>query len=107
MRRNSTHALNELFATRKDLPFFVYNIQSIVHMETSCYNGISLVENPVARAKEVYERYAAAQEYALVLLTQGIIPLGDRLYCCMQHDDAALERTVSAWQHVLSLIPQA
>ncbi|MGZ6316528.1 MAG: aspartate aminotransferase family protein, partial [Anaerolineales bacterium] len=102
-----THALNELFATRKDLPFFVYNIQSIVHMETSCYNGISLVENPVARAQEVYERYAAAQEYALVLLTQGIIPLGDRLYCCMQHDDAALERTVAAWQHVLSLIPQA
>ncbi len=102
-----THALNELFATRKDLPFFVYNIQSIVHMETGCYNGISLVENPAARAQEVYERYAAAQEYALVLLTQGIIPLGDRLYCCMQHDDAALERTVSAWQHVLSLIPQA
>jgi glutamate-1-semialdehyde 2,1-aminomutase len=101
-----THALNELFATREDLPFFAYNIQSIVHMETACYNGISLVENPAARAKEVYERYAAASEYALVLLTQGVLPLGDRLYCCMQHDDAALEKTVAAWKHVLSLIPE-
>lgn len=101
-----THGLNELFGTRKDLPFFAYNIQSIIHMETSSYNSIALVENPAARAKEVMERYAAAVEYATVLLTQGVLPLGDRLYCCMAHDDEALDRTLKAWERVLSLIPK-
>jgi glutamate-1-semialdehyde 2,1-aminomutase len=100
-----TQALNDLFATRKDLPFFVYNIQSIMHIETACYNGISLVENPLSRVQEVMDRHHTSQDYALVLLSQGIIPLGDRFYCCMQHDEEALQKTVKAWEYVLSLIP--
>lgn len=100
-----TKALNDLFNSRKDLPFFVHNIQSIMHLETACYNGLSLVENPGARAGEVMERYKALRTYCLALMTQGIIPLGDRFYCCMQHGEDALNKTVKAWEYVLSLIP--
>jgi glutamate-1-semialdehyde 2,1-aminomutase len=100
-----TKSLNDLFATRKDLPFFVYNIQSIMHIETACYNGVALVENPLSRVKEVMDRHHAITEYAMVLLSQGIMPLGDRFYCCMQHDEEALQKTVKAWDYVLSLIP--
>jgi glutamate-1-semialdehyde 2,1-aminomutase len=100
-----TKALNDLFAMRKDLNFFVYNLQSIMHIETACYDGISLVENPLSRVKEVIERHHTLTEYALVLLSQGIVPLGDRFYCCMQHDEQALQKTVKAWEYVLSLIP--
>jgi glutamate-1-semialdehyde 2,1-aminomutase len=102
-----TKALNDLFSTRKDLNFFVYNIQSIMHLETACYNGLSLVENPMSRVNEVIERSHVMSEFALVLLSQGINPLGDRFYCCMQHDDEALQKTVKAWDVVLSLIPKA
>jgi glutamate-1-semialdehyde 2,1-aminomutase len=100
-----TKALNDLFSTRKDLSFFVYNIQSVMHLETACYDGISLVDNPLSRAQEVLDRHHVLSEYALVLLTQGIVPLGDRFYCCMQHDEDALQKTVKAWEYVLSLIP--
>lgn len=98
-------ALNDLFSTRKDLPFFAYNLQSILHIETSCYNGIALVEDAAARLPEAMERYTTLQTYALVLLTQGILPLGDRFYCCMQHDERAMEKTLKAWEYLLSLIP--
>jgi glutamate-1-semialdehyde 2,1-aminomutase len=77
-----------------------------MHIETACYDGVSLVENPLSRVKEVIERHQTLQEYALVLLSQGIVPLGDRFYCCMQHDDEALQKTVKAWEYVLSLIPE-
>lgn len=100
-----TQALNDLFATRKDLPFFAYNIQSIIHVETSCYNGISVVENPAARFPEVVERYTVLQTYALALMTQGILPLGDRFYCCLQHSETSMQKTLNAWEYVLSLIP--
>ena len=102
-----TQALNELFAARKDLPFFAYNLKSIVHVETSSYNGISLVENPAARLPEAMQRYTVLQTYALALMTRGVLPLGDRFYCCMQHDEASLQKTQSAWEYVLSLIPAA
>jgi glutamate-1-semialdehyde 2,1-aminomutase len=78
-----------------------------MHLETSCYNGVSLVENPISRVAEVTERYQVLKSYDLVLMTQGILPLGDRFYCCMQHDEEALQKTVEAWEYVLSLIPRS
>ncbi len=100
-----TRALNDLFAARPDLPFFAYNIQSIVHVETACYNGISVADNPASRLPEAMERYTVLQTYALTLMTRGVLPLGDRFYCCLQHNDDSLRRTLSAWEYLLSLIP--
>ncbi len=100
-----TDALNDLFSTRKDLHFFVYNVQSIMHIETSCYNGMALVDDIASRIPEVTERYLTSKDYALALMSQGVLPLGDRFYCCMQHNDDSLKKTVKAWEYVLSLIP--
>ena len=100
-------ALNELFATRPDLPFFAYNLKSIVHVETACYNGIALVPDAPARLPEAMQRYTVLQTYALALMTRGVLPLGDRFYCCMAHDEDSLKNTLAAWEFVLSLIPAA
>ena len=89
-----TAALNDLFDTRKDLPFFAYNLHSIVHVETACYNGISLVKNIAERLPEALERYAVMQAYTVAMLTQNVQSLGDRFYCCMAHDDESLNNTL-------------
>lgn len=102
-----TAALNELFDTRKDLPFFAYNLKSVVHVETSCYNGLSVVENMAERLPEALQRYATLQAYAMAMLTQGVQSLGDRFYCCLAHDEASLEHTLKAWEYLLTLIPTA
>ena len=102
-----TAALNDLFDARKDLPFFAYNLKSIVHVESACYNGLSLVENMAARLPEALQRYAVLHNYALAMLNQGVQSLGDRFYCCLQHDDDCLDKTLKAWEYLLTLIPEA
>jgi glutamate-1-semialdehyde 2,1-aminomutase len=92
-----TQALNDLFATRKDLPFFANNIQSIIHVETSCYNGISVVENPAARFPEVVERYTVLQTYALALMTRVSCRSATVFYCCLQHSETSMQKTLNAW----------
>jgi len=105
-----TEKLNELFTSRPDLPFFAYNIRSIVHVETTCPSGMFLLgEGNDARLVEQKKRARAAEDIYLALLDQGILILGDckRMYTCMQHNQAALQKTLDAWEKVISLIPVA
>jgi hypothetical protein len=32
---------------------------------------------------------------------------GTRMYSCMQHDQAAIDRTVEIWERIMSLIPKS
>ncbi|MDP2966307.1 MAG: aminotransferase class III-fold pyridoxal phosphate-dependent enzyme [Pelolinea sp.] len=103
-----TNKLNELFATRKDLPFFAYNIRSIIHVETACPSGAFLVSKDIdSQLAEQKRRAKAAEDIYMALLDQGVLMLGDckRMYTCMQHDDASLKKTLNAWENVLSMIP--
>ena len=103
-----TARLNELFATRKDLPFFAYNIRSIVHVETSCPSGTFLVANSRGvSAEEQKLRTKAAEDIYIALMNEGVLLLGDckRMYACMQHDENALNKTLAAWEKVLAMIP--
>ncbi len=103
-----TARLNELFATRKDLPFFAYNIRSIVHVETSCPSGTFLVANSRGvSAEEQKLRTKAAEDIYIALMNEGVLLLGDckRLYACMQHDENSLNKTLDAWEKVLAMIP--
>ena len=103
-----TKKLNELFATRKDLPFFAYNIRSIVHVETSCPSGTFLMNNSRGvSAEEQKLRTKAAEDIYVALMNEGVLLLGDckRMYTCMQHDDASLKKTLSAWEKIISMIP--
>jgi glutamate-1-semialdehyde 2,1-aminomutase len=103
-----TGCLNQLFATRKDLSFFAYNIQSIVHVETGCPSGVYLknmdFDHQVA---EQNTRSSVGMDVYLALMTKGVMILGDckRLYCCMQHNDQTLDQFMKAWEYVLSLFP--
>jgi len=103
-----TAKLNELFATRSDLPFFAYNIRSIVHVETSCPSGTFLMNNGRGiSADELKLRAKAAEDIYFALLNEGVLLLGDckRMYTCMQHDETSLKKTLAAWEKVLSMIP--
>jgi len=102
-----TQELNDLFNNRKDLPFFAYNIQSIVHIETSCPTGVFLLdEDKESQIREHRQRMKAAEDIYLALLDLGILLMGDckRLYVCMQHDKTTLDKTIAGWEKVISLI---
>ncbi len=98
-------ALNDLFSTREDLPFFVYNFGPIIHYETSSFFAVDL-KAPDSFA-QIMRRKDIAEDYQMVAWNKGICSLaGTRMYTCMQHDDEALDRTLAAWEYILSLIPK-
>ena len=97
--------LNALFATRPDLPFFLYNFGPIIHYVTT---GFFAVDINGPQAMEIFSRKDIAEEYQMVASSEGVNSLaGTRMYTCMQHDDAALQKTLQTWEHIMSLIPRA
>jgi glutamate-1-semialdehyde 2,1-aminomutase len=103
-----TAKLNELFATRGDLPFFAYNIRSIVHVETACPSGTFLVKDSRNVSDDEQKlRSKAAEDIYIALMNEGVLLLGDckRMYTCMQHDETTMNKTLAAWEKVISMIP--
>jgi glutamate-1-semialdehyde 2,1-aminomutase len=100
-----TQALNDLFATRPDLGFFVYNFGAIMHYVTTAFFSIKLTDpDPLT---QINARRKTADDYQIVTMSHGLCTLaGTRMYTCMQHDDEALKKTVGIWEYVLSLIPK-
>jgi glutamate-1-semialdehyde 2,1-aminomutase len=100
-----TKALNDLFATRPDLGFFVYNFGPIMHYVTTSFFSLDLTA-PEA-FMEILTRKQIADDYQIVTMAHGLCTLaGTRMYSCMQHDDEALKKTLSVWEYLLSLIPK-
>ncbi len=100
-----TEQMNDLFSTRKDLPFFAFNFGPIIHYETTGMLAVSV--NHPDPLNEIMTRRHTAQDYQMVMIDQGIFTLaGSRMYTCMQHDPEALDRTLKAWEYTLSLIPE-
>ena len=100
-----TKALNDLFATREDLGFFVYNFGPIMHYVTTSFFSVDLT-SPDAFI-QIMTRKQIADDYQVVTMAHGLCTLaGTRMYSCMQHDDEALNRTLDIWEYVLSLIPK-
>jgi glutamate-1-semialdehyde 2,1-aminomutase len=96
--------LNGLFATRPDLPFFLYNFGPIIHYVTT---GFFAVDIGGPKAFEVISRRKTAEDYQMVASNMGLNSLaGTRMYTCMQHDDQALAKTLEVWEYILSLIPK-
>jgi len=100
-----TGALNNLFATREDLPFFVYNYGPIMHYNTSAFFHVDLQgPDPL---NQILTRKEIGEDYQIVSANEGINTLaGTRMYSCMQHDKAALDRTLEVWEYIMSLIPE-
>lgn len=101
-----TGALNDLFATRSDLGFFVYNFGPIIHYMTTAFFSFDLTR-PDAFT-QIMTRKQVADDYQLVTMSHGLCTLaGTRMYTCMQHDDEALKKTLEIWEYLLSLIPKS
>lgn len=99
-----TAALNDLFATREDLPFFVYNFGPIMQYVTWAFFSLDITSPEFF--EQVIVRRKTSEDYQIVATNKGINTLaGTRMYSCMQHDDEALNRTLEAWEYILSLIP--
>ena len=100
-----TKALNGLFATREDLGFFVYNFGPIMHYVTTAFFSVDL-SAPDALI-HVLTRKKIADDYQIVTMAHGLCTLaGTRMYTCMQHDEAALNKTLQVWETLLDLIPK-
>jgi glutamate-1-semialdehyde 2,1-aminomutase len=101
-----TKALNDMFATRSDLGFFVYNFGPIIHYMTTAFFSFDLTQ-PDAFT-QIMTRKQVADDYQLVTMSHGLCTLaGTRMYTCMQHDDEALKKTLGIWEYLLSLIPKS
>jgi glutamate-1-semialdehyde 2,1-aminomutase len=99
-----TSEVNALFATRPDLPFFLYNFGPIIQYVTT---GFFWVDITGEKAFEVITRRKTAEDYQMVAALNGVNSLaGTRMYTCMQHDQAALDRVLKVWELVLSMIPK-
>lgn len=104
-----TTKLNDLFATRPDLPFFAYNIRSIVHVETACPSGVFLSSKETKfQIEDQKRRFKAAADIYVAMLNQGVLMMGDckRMYTCMQHNETSINKTLKSWENVLSIIPK-
>jgi glutamate-1-semialdehyde 2,1-aminomutase len=100
-----TKSLNDLFAKRSDLGFFVYNFGPIIHYMTTAFFSFDLTQ-PDAFT-QIITRKQVADDYQLVTMAHGLCTLAaTRMYTCMQHDDEALKKTLEIWEYLLSLIPK-
>jgi len=100
-----TGALNGLFSTREDLPFFVYNFGPIIHYVTTGFFAVDLHgPDPL---NQIITRKDTAEDYQMVATNLGLNSLaGTRMYTCMQHDQASLDKALEVWEYILSLIPK-
>ncbi len=100
-----TRALNDLYATRPDLGFFVYNFGAILHYVTTAFFSVDL--NAPDALTQIFSRKQVADDYQVITMAHGLCTLaGTRMYTCMQHDDEALKKTLEVWEYLLSLIPR-
>ena len=101
-----TAALNEVFATREDLPFFVYNFGPIMQYVTWAFFSVELTQPDFLA--QIIARRKTSEDYQIVATNEGMNSLaGTRMYSCMQHDQAAIDRTVEIWERIMSLIPRS
>lgn len=86
-----------------DTPFFVYNIGSIVHLET---HGVLRVElsDPEFFMKIMY-RKQIAEEMSAAYAAAGIITIaGGRLYTSMADTDAVIDEALAGFRSVLGAV---
>jgi glutamate-1-semialdehyde aminotransferase len=86
-----------------DLPFFVYNHGSIIHLET---HGVLLVDvTDPEFFTQVMQRKEMAEEMGAAFTAEGIITLaGSRLYTSMADTDEVIAEALAGFARVLSSV---
>ncbi|TFH31328.1 MAG: aminotransferase class III-fold pyridoxal phosphate-dependent enzyme, partial [Promethearchaeota archaeon] len=84
--------LNELFA-QYELPFFTYNIQSILQLRMSGFCAVDLTKT--GALEETLIRRENSTKYMALLTLEGINTLqAIRMYTCLQHDKEIIDKTI-------------
>ena len=93
---------NDLFQSM-GLPFFSYNIASIVHYETAGPLTIDIRQE--GGIPDALRRKQAVDDLATALLTEGIVTkYGARAFTCMAHSDEDLAATFKAFEKFLVMM---
>jgi glutamate-1-semialdehyde 2,1-aminomutase len=94
--------LNDLFQSM-GLPFFSYNIASIIHYETA--GPLTIDIRKEGGIPDALRRKKAVDDLATALLTEGIVTkYGARAFTCMAHTDEDLATTFKAFEKFLAMM---
>jgi glutamate-1-semialdehyde 2,1-aminomutase len=99
-----TEGLNDLFEGMA-LPFFSYNIASIVHYETA--GPLTVDIRSEGGIPDALRRKKAVDDLATALLVEGIVSkYGARAFTCMAHTDEDLQTTLRAFEKCIGIMQE-
>lgn len=89
---------------RLGLPYVVYNMGSIVHLQTSAVLLLSM-RNPIKLMREVNARKHLMEEMGAACLAHGILTLaGSRIYTSMADTDDVIDDALDRFESVFRLV---
>ena len=98
-----TKGLKEIL-NRLGLPYVVYNMGSIVHLQTSAVLLMSM-RNPIKLMREANARKHVMEEMGAAYLSRGILTLaGSRIYTSMADTDDVIDDALNRFEDVFKLV---
>jgi glutamate-1-semialdehyde 2,1-aminomutase len=89
---------------RLGLPYVVYNLGSIVHLQTSALLLMSM-RNPIKLLREVHARRHLMEEMGAAYLAHGILTVGgSRIYTSMADTDEVIDDALDRFESVFKLV---
>lgn len=89
---------------RLGLPYVVYNMGSIVHLQTSAVLLMSM-RNPIKLMREANPRKHLMEEMGAAYMAHGILTLaGSRIYTSMADTDAVIDDALERFESVFRLV---
>lgn len=90
--------------TRLGLPYVVYNMGSIVHLQTSAVLLLSM-RNPIKLLREATPRKQVMEEMGAAYLAHGVLTLaGSRIYTSMADTDDVIDDALTRFEDVFKLV---
>lgn len=97
------HGLKEIM-NRRGLPYVVYNMGSIVHLQTSAVLLMSM-RNPIKLMREANARKHLMEEMGAAYLSHGLLTLaGSRIYTSMADTDEVIDDALNRFDSVFGLV---
>lgn len=89
---------------RFSLPYVVYNLGSIVHLQTSALLLMSM-RNPIKLLREVHARRHLMEEMGAAYLAHGILTVGgSRIYTSMADTDEVIDDALDRFESIFKLV---
>jgi glutamate-1-semialdehyde 2,1-aminomutase len=98
-----TNGLKEII-NRLGLPYVVYNMGSIVHLQTSAVLLMSM-RNPIKLMREANARKHVMEEMGAAYMAHGLLTLaGSRIYTSMADTDEVIDDALGRFEQVFRLV---